>query len=110
MEKFIQLPRLQKPCLIGLLTLHYIYVISPSKKVRDISPYNIKEIWRVRVDQIQQGIYLLNEVDEKGSPTDSWIQMTHEDLINKWIIIEAITAREELIKLSISMPPHDIKF
>ncbi len=107
MEKFFSLPRLQKPSLIGLLTLHYIYIIAP-KRPSD-TPNNVKTKYRVRVDQIKANIYILDEVDEKDSTTGQWIQMTHEDFINNWTIIEAVTSREKLTELSVSMDLKDFK-
>ncbi len=108
MEKFINLPRLEKPTLRGMLKLHYIYVIKPNNPMK--TPNNVKTAYRVRVDQIQANIYLLDEVDEKDSTTGSWIQLTHEDFINNWTIGDAVTSKESLSRLSKEFKPTDSKF
>ncbi len=99
MEKRFSLPRLEKPSLNGKPTLHYVYIIKKHGG----------EPERIRCVSIVGEILLLEIVDEKDSPTGDWIQLTHEDYVNNYTMVKAVTSEIELLRLSIEMAPFSIR-
>ncbi len=107
--------RLVKPTIKSMLKIHNIYIIQKNDGIsEELSPnfYSGKSIQneRVRCESIIGNLYLLEIVDENDSPTGEWIKLTHEDYDRDYDLVESVTAKRMLEKLSKEFKPQDVKF
>lgn len=93
-----------KPTINGVLKLHHVCEITNRKTGEKLV---------VRCEVISMNVYLLNVVKKSMSgyaPTQNWIQLTHEDYCNDYFLSDAITAKEELDRLSVEFTPASVKY
>ncbi len=101
MEKHFKMTRLTQPHIKGELTLHSIYVLKHNLTGR---------LFRVRVTQVQSCIYNLNIIDGKDSPTEDWIQLSHEVYHTDYELHEAVSAKRSLDELSETFKPTSVSY